>query len=92
MGEGYGIRVALKYPLGREFCRSLATWLESQSDSPKTVWHLTFQLPSCASHVTFVGCTTRELSRKINFFSNLHLLNTKLNTIKSHKIQGNQLM
>ena len=68
--------------------------------SRNEVLHLTLQLPVCTSHMAFSRVTLLEsflrVSRKIAliFIACLILqqLNTKLNTIKSHKIQVNKLM
>ena len=84
-----GIRVTLKIPAISAFCRSSRDLVKLRDELQNS---LTLQLPACASHVTFMGCTTSELSHEINFLSNLHQLNTKPITNKSHKIQGNKLM
>ena len=68
--------------------------------SRNAAWHLTFQLLACASHVAFlqktllVNClrASRETALIFISCSILHQLNTKPNTIESHKIQGNNLM
>ena len=87
MSEGY--KGHTKIPAVNEFRWSFLKLAKSQDESQHL---LTLQLPACAPHVTFMGCNTHEPSRKINFLSNLHQLNTKLITNKSHKIQGNILM
>ena len=68
--------------------------------SGNAVWHLTLQLPACASHVPFLWepllSNFLQVSHKIAliFISCLifHQLNTKPNTIKSYKIQGTNLV
>ena len=65
-----------------------------------TAWHLTLQLPTCASHVAFsqvlLLASFLQASREIAmiFIACLifHQLNTKSNIIKFHKIQGNNLL
>ena len=84
-----GIRVTLKISTVSAFRGSSHELATSRDKLQNT---LTLQLPACAPHMTFVGCTTREPSCKINFLSNLDQLNTKLITNKSHKIEGNKLM
>ena len=75
-----GVRVTLKISAVNAF-RELA---KSQDESQNT---LTLQLPTCAPHVTFTGCTTHEPSLEINFLSKFSPLKTKLITIKFYKIQ-----
>ena len=68
--------------------------------SRNATWHLTFQLPTCASHMAFsrkpLLANFLWASRKtaLIFIACLILyqLNTKPNTIKSHKIRGNKIM
>ena len=68
--------------------------------SRNAAWHLTLQLLTCASHMAFLQepllANFLRASCKIAqiFISSLilHQLNTKFNTIKSHKIQGKKLM
>ena len=68
--------------------------------SRNATWHLTFQLPTCASHMAFsrkpLLANFLWASRKtaLIFIACLILyqLNTKSNTIKSHKIRGNKIM
>ena len=84
-----GIRVTLKIPTISAFHVSSRELAKLRDKSRNT---LTLQLPACAPHVTFAGCTAHEQSHKINFLSNVHQLNTKPNTNKSHKIQENKLM
>ena len=63
-------------------------------------WHLTLQHLACTSHVTFsqeplLANFLRASSKIAPIFIAcliLHHLNTKPNTIKSHKTQGNKLM
>ena len=53
-----------------------------------------FSFQSCAPHVLFCGLASRELlakSTNLQISLSLHQLNTKLKTIKSHKIQGTKL-
>ena len=82
-----GIRVTLKILAVSAFRKSSHELAKSRDES----WNsLTLQLLAFTSHVTFLGYTTCEPSREINFLINLHQLNTKPNTIKSHKIQENE--
>ena len=83
MSEGY--KGHTKIPAVSEFRGSSLELAKSRDESQNL---LTLQLPACAPHVTFTGCTTHEPSREINFLSNL----TKPITNKSHKIQENILM
>ena len=78
-------QVTLKKPSGRKFCDYLVgrpyPWDTCENDS--LAWLFNFQ--TCAPHVA--------LSR-VSFSRNpliLHQLDTKPNTIKSHKIQGIKL-
>ena len=87
MSEGY--KGHTKIPAVNEFRWSFLKLAKSQDESQHL---LTLQLPACAPHVTFVGCTTCEPCCEINSLSNLYQLNTKANKIKSHKIQGNKLI
>ena len=68
-----GIRVTFKISAVSAFRGSSHELAKSRDESRNT---MTLQLLACAPHVTFVGCTTREPSREINFLSNLHQLNT----------------
>ena len=56
---------------------------------------MTLQLPTCASHVALLWVSFSRASREIHLLFNscsiLHQLNTKPNTIKSHKIPGTKL-
>ena len=58
-------------------------------------WHDSLASSMCFSRALFVGYSSRELVAKLHRFFNscsiLHQLNAKLNTIKSHKIQGTKL-
>ena len=68
--------------------------------SQNAAWHLTLQLPTRASHVAFsqepLLANFLWASRKTTLIFIvcliLYQLNTKLNTIKSHKIRGNKLV
>ena len=68
--------------------------------SRNTSWHLILQLPTCASHVAFsreplfmrFSRDSREIALIFIASLILHQLNTKSNTIKSHKIQETKLM
>ena len=90
-----GKKVTLKNPPSKEFHEYFARrpypW-----DIHKTnnlAWLLSFQ--SCASHMAISRVSFSQASRNLlmksfcfsNTCSILHQLNTKLNTIKSHKIQ-----
>ena len=79
MSEGY--KGHTEIPAISEFRRSSLELAKSRDESQNL---LTLQFPACAPHVAFTGCTTHEPSREINFLSNLHRLNTKLITNKSH--------
>ena len=63
----------------------------SQNQQPGMI----FQLPTCAFHVALSQVSFSQASREIYLFFNscliLHQLNTKPNTIKSHKIQETKL-
>ena len=81
-----GVRVTLKISAVNAFRGSSRELAKSQDESQNT---LTLQLPTCAPHVTFAGCTTREPSREINFLSNFHHLrlnSLQLNSTKYKKI------
>ena len=79
-----GVRVTLKISVVNAFRGSSRELAKSQDESQNT---LTLQLPTCAPHVTFTGCTTHEPSLEINFLSKFSPLKTKLITIKFYKIQ-----
>ena len=93
-----GKKVTLRNPLGRMFRDYLAGKPYSRDTRKTNSLARLFNFQSCASHMPFsrepfsqtsceliVKCTDLQLSLS------LHQLNTKLNTIKSHKVQGYKL-
>ena len=68
------IRVTLKISTISAFRGSSHELAKSQDELQNS---LTLQLPAYTPHVTFLGCTTHELSHEINFLSDLYQLNTK---------------
>ena len=90
-----GKKVTLKNPLGMEFHGYLARRPYPRDTHEILQASMTFQLPAYASHVALSQVSFLWASGEIHLFFNscsiLHQLNTKLNTIKSHKIQGTKL-
>ena len=90
-----GKKVILKNPLGRMFLGYLVRSPYARDTREILQVGMTFQLPVCASHValSWVGFSwaSREIHLFFNLYSIIHQLNTKSNTIKSHKIQGKKL-
>ena len=90
-----GKKVTLKNPPGREFCRYLAGQPFSrdtrETDSLARLFSFQHVLLKWLLH----GLASRETLTKSTCSSNtcsiLHKLNTKPNTIESHKIQGTKL-
>ena len=89
-----GKKVTLKNPPGRMFHNYLAGRPYPFDTRETTVWYNS----STSSHVLltcpFRENPFRELVAKytdLQLSLSLHQLNTKLNTTKSHKIQGNKL-
>ena len=87
-----GREVTLKNPPGRMFCNCLARRPYLRDTRKNNSLARLFNFQSCAPHVAL-----SRLSFSVNFSLNplilhlslsLHQLNTKLNTIESHKIQG----
>ena len=90
-----GKKVTLKNPLGMEFHGYLARRPYPRDTREILQASMTFQLPAYASHVALSQVSFLWASGEIHLFFNscsiLHQLNTKPNTIKSHKIQGTKL-
>ena len=88
-------KVTLKNPPDREFCEYLVRRSYSWDTCEILQASMTLQLPACASHVTFSRVSFQRDTREIHWFfilcMILHQLNTKPNTIKSHKIKENKL-
>ena len=88
-------KVTLKNPPGREFCRYLVRRPYPRDTCEILQSGMTLQLPTCASHVALSWVSFLWASHEIHLFFNscsiLQQLNTKPNTIKSHKIQGTKL-
>ena len=89
-----GKKVTLKNPQGRIFYDYLAgrPYLRDIHKNDSLARLFSFQ--SCASHVPFCGLASRKFLAKstdLQISLSLHQLNTKPNTIKSHKIQGTKL-
>ena len=93
-----GKKVTHKNPQSRMFRDYFAgrpyLWDTRENDSLARL----FSFQSCASHMPFsrepFSRTSHELVAKctdLQLSLSLHQLNTKLNTIKSHKIQGTKL-
>ena len=88
-------KVTQKNLLGRMFCDYLTgrpyPWDTHENDSLARL----FSFQSCAPHVALSWVSFSLASHEIHWFFILYLilhqLNTKLNTIKSHKIQGTKL-
>ena len=91
-----GKKVTLKNPPSRKFRGYLARRPYSRDTCEILQAGMTLQLPAYASHMAFSWVSFSRASRKIHLFFNtcsiLHQLNTKSNTIKSHKIQETKLM
>ena len=90
-----GKKVTLKNPPSMEFHRYLARRPYPQDTREILQASMTFQLPAYASHVALSQVSFLWASGEIHLFFNscsiLHQLNTKSNTIKSHKIQWTKL-
>ena len=85
--------------------RQRVSWVSCEmacltKSSWNAVWHLTFQLSTCASYMAFLresllaNFLRASCENALIFISCLiyHQLNTKSKTIKSYKIQGTKLM
>ena len=93
-----GREVTFKNPPGREFHGYLAGRPYPRNTCKIDSLARLFIFQSCASHMPFsrepLSQTSRELVTKcpdLHLSLSLHQLNTKPNTIKSHKIQGTKL-
>ena len=89
-----GKKVIHKNPPGRMFHDCLAGRPYPRDTRENDNLARLFSFQSCAPHVLFCGLASRELLAKSTNFQislSLHQLNTKLKTIKSHKIQGTKL-
>ena len=89
-----GRKVTLKKPPGRMFhdCLVGRPYLRDTCENDSVARLFSFQ--SCAPHVLFHNLASRELLAKstdLQISLSLHQLNTKPNTIKSHKIKGTKL-
>ena len=86
-----GKKATLKNPPGKMFCDYLVgrPYLRDTREIDSLAWLFNFQ--SYASHVAtlWVGFSRNPLNLQLSL--SLHQLNTKPNTIKSHKIQGTKL-
>ena len=92
---GEGKKVTFKNPPSRMFHEYLAKRPYPWDTREILQAGITLQLPTCASHVALLRVSFSRASREIHLFFNscsiLHQINTKYNTIKSHKIQGTKL-
>ena len=93
-----GKKVTLKNPPSRMFCDYLAGRPYSRNTGENDGLTRLFSFQSCAPHMPFLresfSRTSCELVAKytdLQLSLSLHQLNTKPNTIKFHKIQGNKL-
>ena len=93
-----GKKVTLKNPPDRKFRDYLAGMPYPRDTRENDSLARLFSFQSCASHMSFsresFSRTSRELVAKctdLQLSLSLHQLNTKPNTIKSHKIQGPKL-
>ena len=89
-----GKKVTLKNPSGRTFRNYLAgrPYSRDTRENDSLAWLFSFQ--SCVLTCPFYRNPSRELVAKctdLQLSLSLHQLNTKLNTIKSHKIQRTKL-
>ena len=89
-----GREVTLKKPPSKMFrdCLAGRPYLRDICENDSLARLFSFQ--SCASHVPFRGLASRKFLAKstdLQISLSLHQLNTKPNTIKSHKIQGTKL-
>ena len=86
-----GREVTLKKPPGKMFRDCLAGRPYSHDTCENDSLARLFSFQSCASHVLFRSLVSRKLlvkSTDLKISLSLHQLDTKPNTIKSHKIQG----
>ena len=90
-----GKKVTLKNPPRRKFRGYLARRPYPWDTREILQAGITLQLPTCASHVALLRVSFSRASREIHLFYNscsiFLQLNTKPNTVKSHKIQGPNL-
>ena len=89
-----GKEITHKNPLSRMFRDCLAKWPYPRDTRENDNLTRLFSFQSCASHVPFCGLASRKFLAKstdLQISLSLHQLNTKPNTIKSHKIQGTKL-
>ena len=90
-----GKKVTLKNPPSKAFREYLARRPYPQDTCKILQAGMTLQLSACASHMSLLQVSFLLASREIHLFFNscsiLHQLNTKPNTIKSHKIPGTKL-
>ena len=90
-----GKKVTLKNLQAERFASILWEGLTSETVTKLIAWHDSSVSSMYFSCVLFAGYFSRELITKLHWFfiscSILHQLNTKPNTIKSHKIQRTKL-
>ena len=86
-----GTKVTLKNPSGKIFRDYLAgrTYPRDTHENDSLVWLFSFHL--CAPHMALSRVSFSRNPLILHLSLILHQLNTKPNTIKSHKIQGNKL-
>ena len=86
-----GKKVTLKNPPSKIFRDYLAgrPYLRDTHENDSLVWLFNFQ--SCASHMALLWVSFSWNSLDLQLSLSFHQLNTKLNIIKSHKIQGTKL-
>ena len=93
-----GKKVTHKNPLGRMFCDYLVGRPYPQDIRENDSLARLFSFQSCAPHMPFsqepfsrISCKLVAKCTDLYLNLNFHQLNTKPNTIKSHKIQGTKL-
>ena len=88
-----GREVTLKNPLGKMFRDCLAgagrPYLRDTRENDSLAWLFNFQ--SCAPHMTLSRLNFSRNPLIFHLSLSLHQLNTKPNTLKSHKVQGYKL-
>ena len=86
-----GKKVTLKNPSGRTFRNYLAGRPYSRDTRENDSLARLFSFQSCAPHVAFSRLSFSRNLLILHLSLSLHQLNTKPNTIKSHKMQGNKI-
>ena len=86
-----GMKVSLKNPPGRMFhdCLAGRPYPRDIHENNSLAWLFSFQ--PCAPHVTLSRLSFSRNPLILHLSLSLHQLNTKTNTIKSHKVQGYKL-